>query len=997
MPQDTKIFINYRQIDCTPLANRLSEELKYRLKEGGFFLDKETIGYGKSITEEIQQHLNSAEALLVLIGPGWHWVQDKYADKRLLNKNDWVRREIEMAREQGKRIVPVLYNHENYDNVCEWLKEKVNSLAFIPDLKYFSIKEKTLEEDIEHLMEFLAKELHLKLESSSEAPSISQGEQVRRELDKHFSIYEDYSTPSSPVPFFELEYFEKENAPLFFGRSKEILKLCRAVENFNLVLLYGQSGVGKSSLLNAGVLSRLESKYHTKYVRRNKKTGFHHQVQNLYDGEENHAGKKLVILDQVEEMFTDPRADKSQETSVFVSNVRDLLNRFPHWKVILGFRSEYFPNIKDLLLQEQLLLTEDQELYLKPLDEQGVKEAITGVSSDDYLKNQYRLKVEPELVEHMTADLLKNHRNESHIGPLLQYQLRKLWDDAVAKRETEVAWLQLTSEQYQRLRKDNLDELFDDQLALLESRWKEFLEKGLVLDVLYGYTTDLLTATAQPDKAVLDRYQHIGGFEDLFAVMKHQSYLLIAGGTKSNPTSRLAHDSLAPLIRERYRNSDALAQRAWRIVETKKREINKGYLPKFSETDISTITEARGAMRKVPDEVLGKMKDDQARYQRQKQQRFDLAFNGAATSIEHLDYKAALEKLQIASFERHHQDLVKTLALHLPYYFLETGESELLKESLQFINKLGEKEDGQLKNMAAVADDGIEDKKRFRALLEKWDPQLFQKMVKRHFPEMLEVKGGTYKMGSEEGYRPEKPVHEVSVSTFQMAATPVTFWQFGLFCRVTGKDLPNDSGFGRGDKPVINVNWYEAVEYCNWLSAWKGLDQVYTIEGESVMADWEKNGYRLPTEAEWEYAARQGGKDVRYGNGKNVADPSEMNFDAAHPYNEKYAPGDWYVKGEGRKSTTSVKEFNPNDLGLYDMSGNVFEWCWDRWSEGDYYEQSKGAEDPTGPEESNDEQRVVRGGSWLNAAMLCRCSFRFRYLPFNQNYNLGFRVVRRLI
>lgn len=120
-----------------------------------------------------------------------------------------------------------------------------------------------------------------------------------------------------------------------------------------------------------------------------------------------------------------------------------------------------------------------------------------------------------------------------------------------------------------------------------------------------------------------------------------------------------------------------------------------------------------------------------------------------------------------------------------------------------------------------------------------------------------------------------------------------------------------------------------------------------------------------------------------------------MNFDAGHPYNEKYNP-DWYVKGKGRGATTGVREFAPNALGLYDMSGNVYEWCWDWWSEGErsYYRQSEGVKNPAGPESGD--YRVVRGGSWGNDAYACRSSYRYRFHPVGRNNFIGFRVSRRL-
>jgi len=428
-------------------------------------------------------------------------------------------------------------------------------------------------------------------------------------------------------------------------------------------------------------------------------------------------------------------------------------------------------------------------------------------------------------------------------------------------------------------------------------------------------------------------------------------------------------------------------------VETKAREIKQGFPTRFSETDIETIVDAQQAMQKVPEEVLEKMKDDQKRYEKQKQDRFHLAFDTAVKLIENLNCEDALNRLRVASYERIHWDLVYELAAHLPFYFAERAQTDLLRESLQFLQHLSEENDTKWEAMLAAVKSKSEDVK---SLLRDWKPQLFREMEQRHFPTMLEITGGHFSMGSEEGYTDEKPMHEVSVSTFLLGDTPVTCWQYGLFCQETEKELPNDSGFGRGDKPVVNVNWIDAVKYCNWLSKRQGLDNVYTIDSENeerVNADWKKSGYRLPTEAEWEYAARESGKDIRFGNGQNVADPATMNFNASHSYNKRNP--EWYVAGKGYGGTTPVKKFNPNALGLYDMSGNVFEWCWDRWSEGDYYQHSEGAQDPTGPEDSSESQRVVRGGSWVVTAYVCRSACRSRFHPIIQDSYLGFRVARR--
>jgi formylglycine-generating enzyme len=234
-------------------------------------------------------------------------------------------------------------------------------------------------------------------------------------------------------------------------------------------------------------------------------------------------------------------------------------------------------------------------------------------------------------------------------------------------------------------------------------------------------------------------------------------------------------------------------------------------------------------------------------------------------------------------------------------------------------------------------------------------------------PEMVNIKGGTFEMGDtfneSSDMGGEKPVHSVTLNSYKTGKYEVTFEEFDAFCEATNRTKPTDENWGRGKQPVINVNWADATAYCQWLSDSTGKK------------------YRLPTEAEWEYAARERGKKLRFGNGKNIANPSEINFDGSPAFQQKYS-----VLGEYRNKAIAVDSLNPNGLGLYQMSGNVLEWCSDF-----YANYSRDAvRNPTGASEGT--YRVIRGGSWRNSAQGCRVTFRGYSTPTFRGYYVGFRL-----
>jgi formylglycine-generating enzyme required for sulfatase activity len=240
------------------------------------------------------------------------------------------------------------------------------------------------------------------------------------------------------------------------------------------------------------------------------------------------------------------------------------------------------------------------------------------------------------------------------------------------------------------------------------------------------------------------------------------------------------------------------------------------------------------------------------------------------------------------------------------------------------------------------------------------------------FPKMIRINGGTFFMGSNEGaFRANERAHQVTVKPFLISESEVTQ---ELYTAVMNQ---NPSYFKGTDLPVENISWFEAVLFCNTLSELNGLAPAYTIEGELVTWNRDSKGFRLPTEAEWEYAARGG----QGGAGTEILEKAG--------YSGGTVVGDigWFSGNASRRSQP-VKNKLPNELDIYDMSGNVWEWCWD-WYD-DY--PSDPVYDPIGS--PSGKNRVFRGGAWVTPVNQLRVTFRVGNPPATKAYSVGFRIAQ---
>jgi formylglycine-generating enzyme required for sulfatase activity len=257
---------------------------------------------------------------------------------------------------------------------------------------------------------------------------------------------------------------------------------------------------------------------------------------------------------------------------------------------------------------------------------------------------------------------------------------------------------------------------------------------------------------------------------------------------------------------------------------------------------------------------------------------------------------------------------------------------------------------------------------------------------------MIRINGGTFQMGSptdEVGGIRDELQHSVMVSSFYIGKYLVTQKEYR---EVMGT---NPSRFIGDNLPVEQVSWFDAVEFCNRLSQREGLTPAYTIDKSRsdpnymIISDKVKwlvtlnqnaNGYRLPTEAEWEYACRAG-TTTPFSTGNNIT-TNQANYDGNRPYNN-------YAKGIDRQTTTPVGSFSPNPWGLYDMHGNVREWCWD-WK--GYY-SSEAQTNPHGS--ASGASRVFRGGSYVDRGQELRSASRGSIAYPSDRYSYyGFRLVR---
>ena len=455
--------------------------------------------------------------------------------------------------------------------------------------------------------------------------------------------------PLPPHPFRSLERYDRSHAEVFFGRGEEILQLYKFVtaDQFHspILLLYGQSGVGKSSLLEAGLFPRIEEDFEVKYLRRDQNLGIsamlreelgkNEDVLSAWKAKEEALGKPIIfIFDQVEEIFTRPRSEENQELFELLAILKKIFHRpqeSPNGKVILSFRKEYLADIQNYTRNEQIPF---QLQPILPLSKAGIIEAISGINQSQRLHKKYGLQIEEGLAESIANELLEDA--QSSIAPVLQILLYKLWELAYSN---DPAQPQFTKAAFQKVKKEGilLEDFVEEKFQEIHQWDMDTEQSGLLLDLLMFHITELSTAEQRSLKSIKERYAHRDDVLEPLLQEVQKTYLLIDAITDNlndDVGLRLIHDTLGPVIRKAYDQSQRDGQVASRIMANKtieaKQNDGKAHL---NESSLKMVEKGQRGMRKLASSEEKLIADSRELIQKQKRLKRQIWWGGGIAGV----------------------------------------------------------------------------------------------------------------------------------------------------------------------------------------------------------------------------------------------------------------------------------------------------------------------------------------------------------------------------
>ena len=420
-------------------------------------------------------------------------------------------------------------------------------------------------------------------------------------------------------PFRYISSFQEDEAEIFFGRGYEIAKFYNLIKAKDppIILLYGQSGVGKTSFLRAGVIPRLKSpslrsQYEIRSISREQSEDVLSTLCSALGGEgenlkekwhsienpdENTEEKSLiVVVDDLEKIFTHPLQsskgninppDSKEELNQFINDLVKVFaerDKRPRGKLILGFRKEWLDKIESALEREDL---PKKPFLLDPLGYRGIIEVIEGITKKKRLREKYDLTIDKGSDENeglpaiIATDLLGDSNID--LGPILQILLTRMWEKALDPNTNK---RHFSKELYYQFRQEGylLKDFLKEQITAISNwcdannwraadnwRQEDVVESGLLLDILYSHTTPLGVSLERDITKVMESYAHNKYFFQLLEdkIKSEDFYLLILYGPENNKKTRLVHNALVPIVRTEFKKSKCLGQRARRILENR--------------------------------------------------------------------------------------------------------------------------------------------------------------------------------------------------------------------------------------------------------------------------------------------------------------------------------------------------------------------------------------------------------------------------------------------
>lgn len=660
------------------------------------------------------------------------------------------------------------------------------------------------------------------------------------------------------IPFRHLAWFRRTDAPIFFGRGHQIRELYSRISDGTgapIILFYGQSGVGKSSLLAAGLLPRLEATHTVRYQRRERESGIlgalaaalglsgseptADQLCDAWLGLEAEDQQPVVLLlDQVEEIFTRPVPTNPDELPQLLLVLQVLLGEKrdrPQGKLVLAFRKEWLAEIEKHFAEAKLPRA---RFFLERLDRPGVIEAIEGATRDQRLVDYYGLTVQEGLAEEIADDLLADRG--ATVAPTLQILLSKLWERARACNYSAPCFDQ---DLYQELRHQGLllGDFLDQQLVSLHEQYSVAVDSGLALDLLAFHTTSLGTAEQRTLTELRELYRHQDGILAGLLRTCQDLYLLTdpsANRPGGEPTSRLAHDTLAPLVRARFDESDAPGQRARRILESRAVDWQEGQQgTPLDEADLAMVEAGLANMRALTIDEKRLVTASQVDRKRREKERRHIA-----------QELATAQARELAQEKRANQWLRAVV-----------GILTIIMLTLLIIV--------------------------YRPTYVAWQTK----------SPVIHIAAGTAIVGTNDvdAQPEEKPEVRIALDDYFIEQFEVNNYQYQR-CVDVGvcDDLPNALTTDNPDYqayPVTNVTAIQAAKYCQWI------------------------GRRLPTELEWERAAR-GSTGMLWPWGSEPVSAERVHMQLAENWLDEPIAVNERPLGKSREGE------------IYNLIGNAWEW-----------------------------------------------------------------------